>query len=104
MTAKESRRDFNKFKTGEGIILICTNVAGRGLDIPSVDMVINYDISSNSKVRDGNSGIAISLVNQYEVEWSEQIEKHVGKKLPLFLCQLKEFFKWCLFCPCHQLD
>lgn len=41
----------NKFKAGECNILICTDVASRGLDIPSVDMVINYDIPTNSKVR-----------------------------------------------------
>ena len=40
----------NKFKAGECNILICTDVASRGLDIPSVDVVINYDIPSNSKV------------------------------------------------------
>ncbi|KAI7726833.1 hypothetical protein M8C21_006632, partial [Ambrosia artemisiifolia] len=39
----------NKFKAGECNILICTDVASRGLDIPSVDMVINYDIPTNSK-------------------------------------------------------
>lgn len=40
----------NKFKAGECNILLCTDVASRGLDIPSVDMVINYDIPTNSKV------------------------------------------------------
>ncbi|KAJ6740611.1 hypothetical protein OIU79_000678, partial [Salix purpurea] len=39
----------NKFKARECNILICTDVASRGLDIPSVDTVINYDIPSNSK-------------------------------------------------------
>ena len=39
-----------KFKAGECNILICTDVASRGLDIPSVDVVINYDIPTNSKV------------------------------------------------------
>ncbi|XP_010922176.1 DEAD-box ATP-dependent RNA helicase 10 [Elaeis guineensis] len=81
----------NKFKAGECNILICTDVASRGLDIPSVDVVINYDIPSNSKdyihrvgrtARAGRSGLAISLVNQYEVEWYLQIEKLIGKKLP----------------------
>ena len=39
-----------KFKAGERSILICTDVASRGLDIPSVDFVINYDIPAHSKV------------------------------------------------------
>lgn len=39
----------NKFKAGERQILVATDVAARGLDIPSVDMVINYDVPANSK-------------------------------------------------------
>lgn len=89
----------NKFKAGECNILICTDVASRGLDIPSVDMVINYDIPTNSKdyihrvgrtARAGRSGVAISLVNQYELEWFIQIEKLIGKKLPEFPAQEDE--------------
>ncbi|XP_052208647.1 DEAD-box ATP-dependent RNA helicase 10 [Diospyros lotus] len=89
----------NKFKAGECNILVCTDVASRGLDIPSVDMVINYDIPSNSKdyihrvgrtARAGRSGIAISIVNQYELEWYIQIEKLIGKKLPTFPAEEEE--------------
>ncbi|KAL9273898.1 DEAD-box ATP-dependent RNA helicase 10-like protein [Drosera capensis] len=56
-------------------------------------MVINYDIPSNSKdyihrvgrtARAGRSGVGISLVNQYELEWFVQIEKLIGKKLSKF--------------------
>ncbi|KAJ7982042.1 DEAD-box ATP-dependent RNA helicase [Quillaja saponaria] len=89
----------NIFKAGECNILICTDVASRGLDIPSVDMVINYDIPTNSKdyihrvgrtARAGRSGVAISLVNQYEVEWYIQIEKLIGKKLPEYPAEKDE--------------
>ncbi|XP_030952070.1 DEAD-box ATP-dependent RNA helicase 10-like [Quercus robur] len=89
----------NQFKAGECNILIGTDVASRGLDIASVDMVINYDIPTNVKdykhrvgrtARAGRSGVAISLVNQYEVEWFVQIEKFVGKKFPEFPSQEEE--------------
>ncbi|XP_042495759.1 DEAD-box ATP-dependent RNA helicase 10 [Macadamia integrifolia] len=89
----------NKFKAGECNILICTDVASRGLDIASVDVVINYDIPTNSKdyihrvgrtARAGRSGVAISLVNQYELEWYLQIEKLIGKKLLEFPAEEEE--------------
>ncbi|XP_070043629.1 DEAD-box ATP-dependent RNA helicase 10-like isoform X2 [Nicotiana tomentosiformis] len=90
MTQENRFGALNKFKAGECNILICTDVASRGIDIPSVDMVINYDIPTNSKdyihrvgrtARAGRSGVAISLVNQYDVEWYIQIEKLIAKKL-----------------------
>ncbi|EXB87881.1 DEAD-box ATP-dependent RNA helicase 10 [Morus notabilis] len=89
----------NLFKSGQYNILVCTDVASRGLDIPSVDMVINYDIPTNSKdyihrvgrtARAGRSGVAISLVNQYELEWFLQIEKLIEKKLPEYPVEEEE--------------
>ncbi|GMP33932.1 hypothetical protein CsSME_00007030 [Camellia sinensis var. sinensis] len=99
MTQAKRLGALNKFKAGECNILVCTDVASRGLDIPSVDMVINYDIPSNSKdyihrvgrtARAGRSGVAISIVSQYELEWYIQIEKLIGKKLPMFPAQEEE--------------
>ncbi|KAH6774675.1 RNA helicase family protein [Perilla frutescens var. hirtella] len=99
MTQTKRLGALNKFKAGECNILICTDVASRGLDIPSVDMVINYDIPSNSKdyihrvgrtARAGRSGVAIAIVNQYELEWYLQIEKLIGKKLPEYPAQEEE--------------
>lgn len=39
----------NKFKAGARNVLVATDVASRGLDIPNVDLVINYDIPANGK-------------------------------------------------------
>ncbi|XP_057769951.1 DEAD-box ATP-dependent RNA helicase 10 [Salvia miltiorrhiza] len=99
MTQSKRLGALNKFKAGECNVLICTDVASRGLDIPSVDVVINYDIPTNSKdyihrvgrtARAGRSGVAISIVNQYEVEWYFQIEKLIGKKLPGYPAEEEE--------------
>ncbi|KAK8638477.1 hypothetical protein V6N13_136899 [Hibiscus sabdariffa] len=96
MTQQKRLGALNKFKSGECNVLVCTDVASRGLDIPSVDLVINYDIPTNPKdyihrvgrtARAGRSGAAISLLNQYEVEWYLQIEKLIDKKLPEYPAQ-----------------
>ncbi|KAB2059271.1 hypothetical protein ES319_A11G290400v1 [Gossypium barbadense] len=103
MTQAKRLGALNKFKSGECNVLVCTDVASRGLDIPSVDMVINYDIPTNSKdyihrvgrtARAGRSGVAISLVNQYELEWYLQIEKLIGKKLPEYPAQEEEVLQY----------
>ena len=81
----------NKFKSGGRDILICTDVAARGLDIPSVDIVINYDLPGHGKdyihrvgrtARAGRSGKAIAMVTQYDVEVYQRLEGLLGKKLP----------------------
>jgi len=80
-----------KFKSGGRDILICTDVASRGLDIPSVDVVINFDLPGHGKdyihrvgrtARAGRSGKAIALVTQYDVEVYQRLEGLLGKRLP----------------------
>lgn len=80
----------NKFKAGSRDILVATDVAARGLDIPSVDLVLNYDLPPDSKTyvhrvgrtaRAGKSGVAITVVTQYDIEVFQRIEKALGKKL-----------------------
>ncbi|CAE7399663.1 Ddx47 [Symbiodinium natans] len=81
------------FKAKEQRILVCTDVASRGLDVPSVDLVVNYDIPKNSKdyihrvgrtARAGRSGRAVTMVTQYDVELFQRVEHFLGKKLEEF--------------------
>ena len=83
----------NKFKAGDRQLLVATDVASRGLDIPSVDIVVNYDVPINSKdyvhrvgrtARAGRSGRAITIVTQYDVEMIQKIEALIGLKLELY--------------------
>ncbi|CAI6339975.1 unnamed protein product [Periconia digitata] len=80
----------SKFKTRARDIMVCTDVAARGLDIPSVDLVINLDLPADSKTyvhrvgrtaRAGKSGKAISFVTQYDVELWLRVETALGRKI-----------------------
>ena len=84
-----------KFQAQATPILVATDVASRGLDIPHVDCVINYDIPMHSKdyihrvgrtARAGRAGRAITFVTQYDVELYQRIEELLGVKLELHPC------------------
>ncbi|KAL5336465.1 ATP-dependent rRNA helicase rrp3 [Aspergillus crustosus] len=80
----------SKFRSGSRDILVGTDVAARGLDIPNVDLVLNFELPGDSKTyihrvgrtaRAGKSGVAISLVSQYDLEIFLRLENALGKKL-----------------------
>ena len=80
----------NKFRAGGRQVLIATDVAARGLDIPQVDVVVNYGVPQNSKdyihrvgrtARAGRAGKAITFVTQYDIEFHLRIEEVIGKKM-----------------------
>ncbi|GKY99769.1 hypothetical protein MPSEU_000930900 [Mayamaea pseudoterrestris] len=80
-----------KFRAGQRQILVCTDVASRGLDLPAVDSVIHYDLPGHGKeyihrtgrtARAGKSGLAIAMVTQYDVEIYQRLEGLLGTKLP----------------------
>ena len=85
----------NKFKAASRNILVATDVASRGLDIPSVDLVVNFDVPANGKdyihrvgrtARAGKSGRAVTMVTQYDIELYQRIEQMISKTLPAFPC------------------
>ena len=90
MPQKQRLENLQLFKSQQIKILVATDVASRGLDIPSVDLVINYDMPLNPTTyvhrvgrtaRAGRSGLSISLITQFDVEVMTEIEGFVNKKM-----------------------
>jgi ATP-dependent RNA helicase DDX47/RRP3 len=78
----------NAFKNKYNSILVATDLASRGLDIPNTDLIINFDLPLYAKIyihrvgrtaRAGKSGKTISFVTQYDIRSFQKIEKVVGK-------------------------
>lgn len=77
LTQNKRNRIMEKFKSGNTVILVCTDVAARGLDIKNVSHVYNYDIPKNPKeyvhrigrtARAGKDGIAINIVSDRDYD------------------------------------
>ncbi|MBR9860758.1 DEAD/DEAH box helicase [bacterium] len=84
---KDRENVLQKFKDGENLVLIATDVSARGIDIPNVDWVVNYDIpevAENYVHRIGRTGRgvqkgeAISFCSKEEKELLEQIEAYTS--------------------------
>lgn len=68
-------------------MLVTTDVGSRGLDIPSVAMVVNWDCPRRSDdyihrvgrtARAGRGGVAVTVVTERDVELVQRIEKDIG--------------------------
>lgn len=81
-----------KFKSGKVKILVTTDIGSRGLDIPQIELVLNYDvprITEDYIHRCGRTGrvnckgFVITFVTQYDIKLYLKIEALLGKRLPL---------------------
>ena len=89
-TQNARTRALDNFKKGTIRVLVATDIAARGLDIPLLPHVINYELPNvpedyvhriGRTGRAGASGDAISLVSHDELEYVRGIEKLLGQKL-----------------------
>lgn len=79
-----------RFKAGEVKLLIATDVAARGIDVPDVSHVINYDMPRTADIylhrigrtgRAGKKGTAISLVEAHDIAMVPKVERYTGEAL-----------------------
>lgn len=78
------------FKNGAVDLLVCSDVAARGLDIPDVSHVFNYDVPTHPEDyvhrigrtgRAGRLGTAITLVTPADQKYVDAIEKLIARKI-----------------------
>ena len=77
----------NRFKRGYFKIMIATDVSARGIDIPNVDYVVNYDLPEQAELyvhrvgrtgRGTQKGNAVSFCSEKEKEVLKEIEAYLG--------------------------
>ncbi|CAO2612596.1 Probable ATP-dependent RNA helicase DDX49 [Lemmus lemmus] len=102
MKQKERFAALAKFKSSVYRILIATDVASRGLDIPTVQVVINHNTPGLPKIyihrvgrtaRAGRQGQAITLVTQYDIHLLHAIEEQIKKQLEELAVEEAEVLK-----------
>ena len=84
-------RTLMDLRKGRCKILVATDVAARGIDVPTITHVINYDLPKQAEDyvhrigrtgRAGRSGIAVTFAEVNEYVKVHKIEKYIGRKLP----------------------
>jgi len=98
-TQQERESALHAFKTGECPVMVATDVAARGLDIPNVALVVNFDMPKQiddyvhrigRTGRAGRRGTAVAFVNErcgYLVELGDLL-KNAKQELPLWFDEL----------------
>lgn len=98
MTQNQRTRTLDAFRRGQLRILVATNIAARGLDIPDVSHVINYDMPEDAETyvhrigrtaRAGKSGTAATLVGESDIKAFEAIRRSLSstvheERLPIY--------------------
>ncbi|OHS98472.1 DEAD/DEAH box helicase family protein [Tritrichomonas foetus] len=90
MDQEEREKQIELFKLGEKRILISTNVVSRGIDLPRIDIVVNYDLPSQPKEyihragragRANKEGVAISMVTKDSRKEFVKLENFLKRRL-----------------------
>ena len=90
MDQEKRNESLRQFKEGSINILIATDVAARGIDVPDITHVINYDLPRSADIyvhrigrtaRGGKKGTAISLVEAHDIDILTKVERYTDQVL-----------------------
>ena len=90
MAQKDRSLSLAKFRSNQVRILVATDIASRGLDIPDVQLVLNHNVPHVTKnyihrvgrtARAGRRGVAITLVTPHDVNLIKAVEDTIGVQL-----------------------
>ena len=91
MDQRSRMATLEQFRKGELSLLVASDVAARGLDIPAVSHVYNFDVPTHAEDyvhrigrtgRAGRSGVAITIVTPGDQKYLQSIEKLIDRKIP----------------------
>jgi len=87
----QRQRALATFRSGANPVLIATDIAARGIDVPGVELVVNYDLPNvpesyvhriGRTARAGASGLAVSFCAGDELKQLRAIEKLIRQEIP----------------------
>jgi len=90
MPQKERMEIMKQFRSGATRVLISTDVWARGLDVPQVSLVINYDLPNNRELyihrigrsgRYGRKGVGINFVKNDDIRILRDIEQYYSTQI-----------------------
>ncbi len=97
---KEREKALHKFRTGEIRILIATDVSSRGIDIPDVQYVVNYDLPEKAENyvhrvgrtgRGTKRGTAVSFCSSEEKLVLDEIQTYLDKEIDVLSISKNEY-------------
>ena len=92
MHQNERTRTLNQVRDGRMRVLVATDVAARGIDVPGINLVVNYDAPRQAEDyvhrigrtgRAGRAGIAVTFLGHADRNLVKNIERFTGNKVSL---------------------
>ncbi|HWV89974.1 MAG TPA: DEAD/DEAH box helicase, partial [Burkholderiales bacterium] len=92
MHQSERARALKQVRDGKMRVLVATDVAARGIDVPGINLVVNYDAPRQAEDyvhrigrtgRAGRAGIAVTFLGQADRHLVRQIERFTGNRVSL---------------------